>query len=72
MFTERISYSNEVQCEHFSRSVTQQLLYGLAYNSWLYQGGLVHLNAIFVCAQKCLCELMDTGIFKAHYFLFSC
>ena len=36
------------------RSVTQQLLYGLAYNSWLYQGGVLHLDTIFVCTHEYL------------------
>lgn len=44
------------------RSVTQQLLYGLASNSWFYQGEVLHLNTIFVCTHEYLC---------AHHFLLS-
>lgn len=36
---------NEVWCELFLRSVTQQLLYGLLRNSWLYQGRFMRLGA---------------------------
>lgn len=44
------------------RSLTQQLLYGLASNSWFYQGGVLHLNTIFVCTHEYL---------RAHHLLLS-
>lgn len=43
---------NKVLCELFLRSVTQQLLYGLLHNSWLYRGSFT-----------CLCTaLLSFGI----------
>lgn len=40
---------NEVWCELFLRSVTQQLLYGLLHNSWLYQGRFMCLGTALLC-----------------------
>lgn len=56
MVTDCISFFNKVPYEHFFRSVIQQLLYGLAYNSWLYQGESEH--NLCVCAHKYLCEFI--------------
>lgn len=64
-----ISFFNKVPCEHFFRSVTQQLLYGLVYNSWLYQGGFVHPHTIFVCTHKYQRESMDLWISEATFLL---